>query len=189
MSDLSAVLAGAAGAELASALDAASETDRVAAIQAMTRDQQKRLWSVTSASPHPDGELIDAAARDGIQRFAGRNTLGVFSRFEKRFFRAEGGIFGMNQHALMPLIGPGYFGVQARPSGGLLFGYRQLPAVAPAGWPTVRSNDRGLARSVYGALVDEVVWVSRDVLIGAAFRDGRPLDSYFVLARTGSVQG
>ena len=189
MSDLSAALAEAAGAELASALDAASETDRVAAIQSMTRDQQKRLWSIASTSPGPEGELIDAATRDGVQRFAGRNTLGVFSRFEKRFFRSKGGIFGMNQHALIPLIGPGYFGVTARPVGGLVFGYRHLPENAPDGWPAVRSNDRGLARTVYGALVDEVVWVSRDVLIGAAFRDGRPLDSYFVLARTGSVQG
>jgi hypothetical protein len=189
LSDLSAVLAGAAGAELASALDAATESDRVAAIQAMTRDQQKRLWLVATSSPRPDGELIDAAARDGIQRFAGRNTLGVFSRFEKRFFRSEGGIFGMNHHALMPLIGPGYFGVAARPMGGLVFGYRHLPETIPDGWPAVRSNDTGLARRVYGALVDEVVWVSRDVLIGAAYRDGQPLDSYFVLARTGSVQG
>jgi hypothetical protein len=189
LSDLFAALASAAGAELEHALDAASEADRIDAVRAMSRDQQKRLWSVTSANPRPDGELIRSDAADGTERFAGRNTLGFLSRFEKRFFRSGAGVFGMNQHALMPLIGPGYFGVARRTSGGLVFGYRNLPASAPAGWPSVRSNDRGLARGVYGALVDEVVWVSRDVLIGAAYRDGRPLDSYFVLARMGSVQG
>ena len=183
MSDLSTLLARANAAELAAALDAATDAERVAAIRSMTKEHQKRLWSVASSNPQPDGELIASGSRDGIQRFAGRNSLALFSRFEKRFFNSDGRVFGMNQHPLMPLIGPGYFGVAARRSGGLIFGYRQLPANAPAGWPAVRTNDQGLARSVYGALVDEVVWVSRDVMIGAAFRDGQPLDSYFVLAR------
>ena len=177
------MLTSAGGEELAGALDAASESERVAAIRSMTREQQKRLWSVASANPRRDEELVESGARDGIQQFAGRNSLAFFSRFEKRFFYSDGRVFGMNHHALMALIGPGYFGVAARPGGGLVFGYRQLPASVPAGWPVVRSNDKGLARSVYGALVDEVVWVSRDVLIGAAFRDARPLDSFFVLAR------
>jgi hypothetical protein len=39
------------------------------------------------------------------------------------------------------------------------------------------------AKPVYGGLRDRVAWVSPDVLIGAAFREGTPLDSYFVLVR------
>jgi hypothetical protein len=183
LSDLSAVIATGGVREIADALDAATAPDRIAAVQAMSRDAQKRLWSVASSGSLAAGELITAGAADGTERFAGRNSLALFSRFEKWFFRSGGGTFGMNRHPLMPLIGPGYFGVQERPSGGLVFAYRQLPDAAPQGWPEVRSNDRGLARAVYGGLVDEVVWVSRDVLVGAAFRDGRPMDSYFVLAR------
>jgi hypothetical protein len=183
LTDLTALLASDDAAGLAAALDATTEADRVVAIQAMTAAQQRRLWSMASTNPPADGELIRDSAPDAAQRFAGHNSLALFSRFEKRFFRAEGRIYGMNRHTLLPLIGPGYFGVAARPSGGLLFGYRQLPPSAPEGWPPIRSNDHGLARTVYGGLVDEVVWISRDVLIGAAFRNGRPLDSYFVLAR------
>lgn len=183
MSDLAAALASDDLQELGRALDTASAADRITAITAMSRDQQKRLWLAASNHPSPNGELIAPGAPDATQRFAGRNSLLLFSRFEKRFFRSEGRVFGMNQHPLMPLIGPGYFGVAARSMGGLVFGYRQLPATPPEHWPAVRSNERGPARAVYGGLVDEVVWVSSDVLVGAAFRDGRPLDSYFVLAR------
>jgi len=49
----------------------------------------------------------------------------------------------------------------------------------------VTSNSRWLSHPVYGDLLDRVVWASPGVLIGAAFRGGAPLDSYFVLARTG----
>jgi hypothetical protein len=180
LSDLSAVIATGGVREITEALDAASEADRIAVVQAMSRNAQKRLWSVASAGSLAGGELIMA---DATERFAGRNSLALFSRFEKWFFRSGERTFGMNRHALRPLIGPGYFGVQERPSGGLVFDYGKLPDAAPQAWPAVRSNDKGLARAVYGGLVDEVVWVSRDVLVGAAFRDGRPMDSYFVLAR------
>ena len=47
----------------------------------------------------------------------------------------------------------------------------------------VVSNTGTFSRPVYGHLSDRVAWVAADVLIGAAYRLGRPLDSYFVLAR------
>ena len=65
----------------------------------------------------------------------------------------------------------------------LEFDYGHVPSQAPDGWPPVKSNDGLLARPVYANLLDRVVWVSPDVLVGAAYRGGEPLDSYFVLVR------
>ena len=47
----------------------------------------------------------------------------------------------------------------------------------------IRSNESGLARFVYGFMVDRLRRVSRDVTIGSAARNGRELGSYFVLSR------
>ncbi len=168
---------------MAGELDRLNDSDRIAAVTALTPSEQSSLWESASKATGRDGVLIGRPEEGSSQRYAGRNSLGMFSRFEKRFFRRDGRIFGYNAHSLSPLIGPGYFAVAPRDGGGYRFDYRELPDVAPAGWPRVRSNDSLLSRSVYGRLVDEVIWVSRDVLVGAAFRGDVPLNSYFVLVR------
>ena len=170
-------------AGLASELDRLDEAQRIAACVELTADWQRRLWQLASNRPAEDGVLVPRDGDGESERFAGRNSLRVFSRFEKRFFRQGSRIFGFNQHALRPLIGPGYFAVRERPGGGLRFDYRELPSGSPGGWPAVSSNASARSRSVYRDLVDEVVWVSRDVMVGAAFRHGEALNSYFVLAR------
>ena len=169
-------------AEIRGAIDALPDDERSHVCLALSPPQQRRLWQVASGGPtHAGGEFVSG----GTAVFAGRNSLRVFSRFEKWFSRQDGQVVGCNRHPLSALIGPGYFSV--RGSGGapgpVEFDYGQIPLHAPAGWPPVRDNARGLARPVYGDLVDRVVWVAQDVLIGAAFRRGAPLDSYFVLVR------
>ena len=172
---------GTSNADVVRHLDGLAADERMQQCLSLSPTQQRALWEIASAAPSPQDELIRTDA--DTQEFAGRNSLAVLSRFEKRFFRSAGLIFGYNKHPLAWLIGPGYFAVAARPDGGLRFDYRELPKTAPAGWPAVRPNSATFARSVYGDLVDEVVWVGRDVLVGAAFRAGAPLNSYFVLVR------
>ncbi len=166
--------------EVTGHLAARSHAEGVDECLALTPPRQRRLWELASAADLPPGELV----ADTTSAFAGRNSLRIFSRFEKWFARQGGSTFGFNRHVLRPLIGPGYFTVRNERPGELVFDYRELPAQAPRTWPAVRSNSDFFARPVYGDLLDRVAWVSSDVLIGAAFRRDTPLNSYFVLVRT-----
>lgn len=148
---------------------------------ALRPGDQRRLWELADAAPAAAGVLVPAS---GTATFAGRNSLAAFSRFEKRFVRQGDSIVGRNVHPLSPIIGPGYFTVREGDPVGLVFDYDRVPSQAPPGWPRARDNSGLLARSVYGDLQDRVRWIGADVLIGAAYRGGRPLDSYFVLVRS-----
>lgn len=148
---------------------------------ALTRDQQRGLWELLSKGEASKGDLL-AGAADGV--FKGRNSLRMLSRFEKWFAHVDGDIVGCNRHVLSPVIGPGYFTVRAGTGGGLEFDYARVPRKAPGGWAPVRTNTGAFRASVYGDLLDRVVWVSPDVMIGCAFRKGVALDSFFVLVRS-----
>lgn len=169
--------------EIRTHLDGLDVAGRVAECGELSAARQKRLWELATAEAgEGGGDLIPAGQDTAV--FAGRNSLRVFSHFQKRFARQGVDIAGYNVHPLAWLIGPGYFTVEPGPAGiPLRFDYSRVPTVAPAGWPRVSDNSSTLARPVYGGLLDEVVWVTPDVLIGSAFRGGRPLGSYFVLAR------
>jgi len=162
-------------------LEDLSPGDRRGQCLGLKAGQQRRLWEIAIAADlYPSGDLVS----DSSSVFAGRNSLATFSRFEKWFASQEGAVVGCNRHFLRPLIGPGYFTVRTGQAGPLEFDYADVPRQAPPGWPAVRANSGGLARSVYGDLLDRVVWLTADVLVGAAFRRGRSLDSYFVLVRS-----
>ena len=166
--------------EIVGHVSSLTQAERVHECLALTAAHQRRLWEVASTSDLPSGELTNG--RTVV--FAGRNSLRLFSRFEKWFCRLDGSVVGCNRHVLGPLIGPGYFTVRTDNSGKLMFDYGTVPSHAPPSWPRVSANSGFLARSVYGDLLDRVAWVSPDVLIGAAFRRDRPMDSYFVLTRS-----
>ena len=115
----------------------------------------------------------------------------AFTHFEKRFCRSHEqdpshptALAGCNFQPLAPLTGPGYFVARDDPAGGeVLIDYRELPASHPPDWPEIRSNERGLARLVYGFMLDRLRRVSQQVSIGCATRRGREIGSWFVLAR------
>lgn len=124
-------------------------------------------------------------------RHLGRNTLPAFRIFEKRFCRLPGedpafpgSLAGYNFQALSKLTGPGYFLARQDPERAeVLVDYTRLPEIRPPDWPAIRSNEGGLARFVYGFMVDRLRRVSEHVTIGSAYRHGRALGSYFVLSR------
>lgn len=154
---------------------------REAECLALTPDQQRRLWELLSKGEAAAGNLLAGAAQCV---FMGRNSLRMLTRFEKWFARVDGDLVGCNRHVLSPIIGPGYFSVRPGTAGGLEFDYGVVPTQSPAGWPPVRSNTGALRAPVYGDLLDRVVWLSPDVMIGCAFRKGVALDSYFILVRS-----
>jgi hypothetical protein len=171
--------------ELADWLDRLSPASRIAECLALSADQQKRLWQVASAmgSGTSGGSLV-ATADGETAVFAGRNSLRMFTRFEKWFSRQGSEMVGCNRHALGWFTGPGYFTVQEDSRSSLLrFDYGRVPNQEPAGWPRVAGNSGIFSGTVYGGLLDEVVWVAADVLVGSALRRGTPLNSYFVLVR------
>ena len=173
-------------AEIIAHLAGLSPADRVAECGALSATRQKHLWELASAPPRPGGGDLVPAGQDTAV-FAGRNSLTVFSHFQKWFARQGAQVAGYNVHPLKWLIGPGYFTVEPGPPGmPLRFDYSRVPTAAPRGWPRVSHNSSAFARPIYGGLHDEVVWVTADVLVGSAFREGRALGSYFVLARAGA---
>jgi hypothetical protein len=180
-------------AEVAAWLDAAAPHERVAAIRAAGRAEQRRLYQ--AAEGHAKLGLVDLvdASRAPLEtvRHFGRNTLPLFTHFEKRFCRPAGEnadapaeLWGFNFQAMAWVTGPGYFVAREDVARGeVLIDYTNVPPTAPPGWPAPRRNETGLARFVYGFMVDRLRRVSKHVTIGSAARNGRDLGSWFVLCR------
>ena len=181
-------------------LDGLTHGERVQAIRATRRSEQRRLYeAVEGLAPVRLVDLVGAKtpALSSVRHF-GKNTLPAFSHFEKRFCRSEdtdpehpGELYGFNFQALEPVTGPGYFvAVEDEKRREVLVDYRRLPPFSqerrPPGWPEVKSNERGVSRFVYGFMVDTLRRVSEHVTIGSAARRGKDMGSWFMLARDAS---
>jgi hypothetical protein len=174
-------------------LDGCTHAERVEATRALGRGEQRRLYEgVERFMPLGLADLVAPAVRDLVEvRHHGKNTLPLFTHFEKRFCRPEGedpakpnALWGYNFQALAPLTGPGYFVARPDPERPEVWvDYNRVPPGHPAGWPEVRPNDRGLSRFVYGYMIDTLRRVSEHVTIGSAARKGRDVGSWFVLVR------
>lgn len=179
--------------EVARFLDGLASADRIAAVRDLGRAEQRRLYDAAAGfAPLRLADLVPPSTPDLTPvRHFGRNTLPLFTRFEKRFARprgedpsAPGRLAGFNFQTMSPLTGPGYFVARDDAARGeVLIDYREVPTQAPDGWPPIRSNDRGLGRLVYGNMVDTLRRVSEHVTIGSAARGGKDLGSWFVLCR------
>jgi hypothetical protein len=179
--------------EVARTLDAMAHAERVSAIRATGRAEQRRLYeAVDGFRPLAMTDLVPAGVPALTPvRHHGRNTLPAFTWFEKRFCRPTGAdparperLVGYNEQSTRWLTGPGYFVVRpgARP-GELLVDYTERPVERPAAWPPIRPNERGLSRFVYGFMIDTLRGVSTHVSVGSAARRGRDIGSWFLLCR------
>jgi hypothetical protein len=177
---------GAALAGLAAHLDGLTPEARSREALALDGRRQKALFSLAAEGTALKPEALVPESRVETEfAFRGRNSMPFFSRFEKRFFRAETGeLYGYNKQAMSWLTGPGYFRVLPSPRDEreLLFDYTQLPAHGPDGGPAVRPNT-GRSAPFFGGMHDYVRRVSDGCLIGWAFKDGRDLQVTFVLVR------
>ena len=179
--------------EIAHFLDGLSHAERVAAIRSLGRHEQRNLYEgVDGFRPVALKDLVPETAADfSTVRHFGKNSLPVFTHFEKRFCRPRSlhgepvvDLYGFNFQTMAPVTGPGYF--IARDAGDrpeVLVDYHRVPPEHPEGWPPIRSNERGISRFVYGYLVDTLRGVSNHVTIGSASRKGKDLGSFFVLCR------
>lgn len=180
-------------ATIAERLDALPSAMRTAVVRGLSRRAQARLYDKVRGFARVElAELVPPDRADlATVRHLGRNTLPAFTLFEKRFCRLPGisrtapeSLIGFNFQKLAGLTGPGYFVASAdRAQGEVVIDYRRLPTLRPPDWPAIRSNETGIARLVYGFMVDRLRRVARDVTIGSASRHGRELGSFFVLSR------
>ena len=178
---------------IARVLDGLAPAERARAVRSLGRAEQRRLYAaVDGFLPLRLADLVGPATGDLVPvRHHGRNTLPAFTLFEKRFCRPRGQdrekpgeLWGYNHQSTAWLTGPGYFVARedpARPE--VLIDYTRLPGGRVEGWPEQRPNDRGLARLVYGFMIDRLRRVSEHVTIGSAARHGRDLGSWFALCR------
>ena len=180
---------------IAQHLDALDEPTRLSEMYALTGGDQKRLFDKAGDSAALDFEYFvsaDTADRTEVIHY-GKNSQPAFRMFQKRWCRPAdraGQLWGYNETAVRPLIGPGYFvareteGAGADPRGAIVVDYFVVPdgPVVP-GWPEVRPNGKGLQRFVYDKTRDYMRRVSQHVSIGIAFRQESRVMGYFVLCR------
>jgi hypothetical protein len=185
-----------APAQVAQVLDGLSHEERVAAVRALGKNEQSRLWeAVDGFRPVALADIVPGTVETNRQvRHFGKNSLAMFTHFEKRFLRPEGQdaaapseLHGYNfqESGLASWFsGPGYFVAVASPDRPeVQIDYRRLPASHPDGWPEIRSNEKGGGRLVYGFMVDTLRRVSEHVTIGRANRHGKDMNAWFLLCR------
>jgi hypothetical protein len=172
--------------QVAAHLDGLDAVERVRQCRALSKRQLRRLYDVAGAGPALTAEEMVSSAKEGQPvRYCGLNSLPLFRKFEKHFRSYEGQVVGINVQWHSFAVGPGYF--TCGPADGkpneLLFDYTRVPAKAPDGWPRPRPNRGFPLRWVFKDMHDLNRRVSRDVVIGAATRLGRPINQFYVLAR------
>jgi hypothetical protein len=174
-------------AEVAAHLDVLDAEARVRQIRDMPGRLQERVWQLAvEAAPFTLEDLVPPD-HSGHVILAGKNSLPMFTWFEKRFARVGGNVIGYNHQTMSWITGPGFFTCVPAPQPErkkeVLIDYTQVPAEKLPEWPAIKRNSSGFSRFVYHNLHDYLRRVSRDVVIGEATRMGKPMDSYFMISR------
>jgi hypothetical protein len=185
-------------ADIATFLDSLDASARWAEVNRLDRAQQRTLFGRADPGGLDLNDLVLGAAPAVAVIHDGLNTLPVpppLRRFSKRFCRPGTGdtnhLYGYNEGPTRRLLGPGYFLARLAEAddpnhdlGSVMVDYARVPSGAvAAGWPPVVPNTTGLQRFVYHRTSDYLRRVSQHVSVGAAVKDGKPLDHYFVLCR------
>jgi len=173
-------------------LDALGSEERVAAVRTINGKQQQKIWHAAEGHGATLADLVpeDTGSSVEVINF-GKNSLPLFTHFEKRMCRVEGEpdkLYGYNEGATRPLVGPGYFVVHDFPERGEVgVDYRMIPpqdAKLPAEWPALKPNEKGIQMFVYKGMVDYMRKVSATVTIGRAYKGGvKDLGHTFLLCR------
>ncbi|HVJ89836.1 MAG TPA: hypothetical protein VM580_08520 [Labilithrix sp.] len=176
---------------IAKVLDGLGHDGRVHTIGTWSKTQMKAIFEAAKGHRPLD---LDFLVPSGIEPLVeviheGRNTLPMFTKFQKRFTKLEGEAFpigGYNHQSMQTFTGPGYFCVtkgEGEHEGELLIDYTKIPKHKPAHWPAIRTNDSGLAAIVNGGMVDYLRGISSHVSIGVAYKNGRHRNQWFALVR------
>jgi hypothetical protein len=175
---------------LSAALDALDHPARMSAALALTAAQQAALFDAAKGHRPITLEDFVPRARGELSPVIhhGRNSLPLFTRFQKRFARAPSSeapeeLWGYNEQAMRAFTGPGYFVAYPLGDGEVNIDYTRLPPRGAPGWPAVLSNSARLSRFIYNGTQDLMRGVSAHVTIGRASRGAKVMDNWFVLVR------
>lgn len=175
---------------IAELLDGLGHEGRVHTAGTWSKRQQAEIFEAAKGfRPLTLDHLVPAGTDPLVQVIHdGRNTLPMFSRFQKRFCRpddpeAKDLLWGYNHGSTMPYTGPGYFVTKPGDDGELVIDYRELPPKKPGAWPPILPNSARLGMFVYQGMVDYLRGISEHVSIGRAWKKGEMMDAWFVLVR------
>lgn len=178
--------------EIAEHLEELSTGARVKASRGLGPKAQRRLWDLARGRRVKLADIVpeDRGPLEPVRHY-GRNTLPAFKLFEKRFCRPSeeadnGMLWGYNEGASRPLVGPGYFvcrDTDQDARGAVVVDYYQVPPERPAEWPAIKSNESAQSRLVYGFMHDFLRRVSAHVTIGRAYKHDRETPNFFTLCR------
>jgi hypothetical protein len=175
--------AGADAGAIAAYLDGLEESRRVHEVKSLKRWHLAKLWTlIQTSAPLELAAMVPEAEKEQV--WVGRNSMPLFTTVEKHFYRAKSGtICGFNEQPFRWFTGPGYFVARDVPDKGQVdFDYTAPVTEVVPGWPPIRSNT-GFYSLVFGGLLDVNRRVSRDTLLGHAYKYG--VDSaYFIITRT-----
>lgn len=177
---------GARFADISAYLDSLSASERLDQMLAITGSRVGKLYDAVGDAPALSlDEFCPPDLSEGKTLILeGRNSLPTFSRFQKRFYRKGNVVVGYNHQSMSFVTGPGYFVTTSGDSthpGEILFDYTQEPPFFPEGWPAYKPNGHMLSRLVYFNMKDYCRRVARGVIVGAAFKGGKPTGDYFSL--------
>ena len=174
---------------LADYLDHLNPSARLREVRSLGKGEQAKLFEAAGARSIDLTHFVPAGTPPLCEVVHyGRNSLPAFHTFEKRFCLPDAHnneLWGYNEHALRPLLGPGYFIARTTGPQEVVFDYAAVPPSKLAAWPQIRLNSERLGRFVYYGTRDTVRGVSRHVVIGRVIREEHPLDAWFVLCRAG----
>lgn len=170
-------------------LNGLDDEARIREVRAVPGKLQARLFDAVRGYRALQLEDFVPTAREdrSFVRHYGKNSLPVFTHFEKRFARPGGDapvLWGFNHGPLMGLIGPGHFVMRSGPlAGELHVDYYSIPPERLDQAPKLKENHRGISNLVYGHMIDVIRGVSTHVTIGRALKRGQETPNYFLLCR------
>lgn len=179
---------GAGFATISAYLDGLSKDARLSEMLGITHGRVGKLYDCVKDAP---GITIDDffpkdTPDDETLIFEGRNSLPMFTRFQKRFCRRKGVVVGYNHQTMSFFTGPGFFVLTEADDthpGEIIMDYTKEPTFDPPGWPTYKHNESGFSKLVYANMKDYCRRVAKGIIVGAAFKKGVPQNAYFTLTR------
>lgn len=173
--------------DLAIYLDTLTHVERYSEILSLKKNDLKELFKIASKGITVDDLIPEDFESLKEVIFWGKNSLPLFSHFQKRMCRSSDGTFllGYNHQPLKWITGPGYFVASGHTdrAGEVMIDYTKVPYEKSKNWPAIKSNETGIGYFVYGGMKDFLRRVSEDVFIGEACKKGQSIGQYFVLCR------
>lgn len=177
-------------------LDTLGHQARRRALQSLSPKQLSALFEAAKDGEALELDFLVPAGTDAMTEVIhhGRNSLPLFHHFQKRFVRPDGEgsseeVWGLNHSSTSPFTGPGYFVARKSDNGELVVDYTALPPRKPRNWPEIIPNSDRLGRFVWVGMKDYLRKVSEHASIGRAFKNGQPMNAWFVLCREDPMPG